>query len=139
MLFAKYRIYEKINKIYVAGIVGFVITAIIHLTLSYMALSGKIIYRYAEIVNMVYVTFSIIVMYSSFIKLGKNNVIYKFADIISNSSYNIYLYHIMIIFILQYDIFPRFDLSIRNEFAISFFVVYSLIILYSFLQKRIKK
>ena len=135
MLFAKHKLCER--KYFVTGLLGFLITAIPHLSLSYMAREGVIIYRYAEIANIIYVTFSIISIYGACIRLSeKYNYINRCAKMLGSISYNVYLYHILVIFMLEYDVFSRFSLSVKAEFASSFIVIYSLIFIYGFLNRK---
>lgn len=139
MIFSKYKLCEKANAVIISGIAGFIITGIIHLKLSYMVITDGFIYRFAETVNTVYVTFAIVMLYGICIKLcAKSNLIYKFADAVSDASYDIYLYHILIIFLLQYDVYPNFSLSIKDMFALSLTIVYSLIFTYIALRYKIK-
>lgn len=136
MLFAKCSFREKLGKFHLITLMGFVIFAIIHLSLTYMAMSGKIVYRCANIINIVYVSFSILAIYGFCIKITeKYKAPYKISQVFSRISYNIYLYHTLAIFILQYDIFPRLNLSVSEKFAISFVIVYFLIFAYALLKK----
>ncbi len=138
VFFAKYEIYKKSNKIFAVGFVGFAVLLIAHITLSYKAFSGNFIYKYAEIVNLLYVAFSIVTMYKIFEKMSQFASVCSIANDLSKVSFSVYLYHILIIFILQYDVFIRFNLSEKYKFLISFAAVYALVFAYSFVMKKIK-
>ncbi len=135
ILFARYKASE--SKYLVTGALGFLPAAILHISLSYMSGLERFVYSYAEIVNIIYVTFSIMTIYGVCIRLsGKYDFINKYAKMLGNISYNVYLYHILVIFFLEYDVFPYFDLSVKERFVISFIFVYSLIFIYGFLSRK---
>lgn len=139
MLFAKCNYREKCNKFRIASTIAFFVSALIHLALTYRAMSGEIIYRFSNIANIVYVTFSIAFIYTACFNASKKyGGLTKISDTFSSISYNIYLYHILVIFVLQYDIFPRFNLSVSEKFAISFIIIYFLIFAYGLINKKKK-
>lgn len=141
MLFAKYRIHEKSGRLCVIGICGTVLTAAVHLPLIYMSIYlGRLTYICDDIVNIIYITFAIFALYGIAVKLrGKFGGLHKCARVLGNVSFSVYLYHVLLIFLLKYDILPRFDLSVRERFIISFVVVYALTAVYAAVSTKLKK
>ncbi len=140
MFFARNKLYEKIKKFYPWYIAGYVIVAIIHIGLLYRQSAGGYWYRYAEIVNIACVTLAILVIYGTCLLLSqRRNRLCCWAQVINNTSFSIYLYHIMVLSVLKYDILPKFNLTVGDKFGISAVVVYGLILLYSFLVDFIKR
>ncbi|MBQ7817141.1 MAG: acyltransferase [Oscillospiraceae bacterium] len=140
MFFAKYRLYKKIKKIYPWCVAGYVAAAVIHISLLYRQSAGGFWYRYAELVNIVYVTLSIGVIYGTCLILSQRcKGLCRCAQIINNTSFSIYLYHIMVLSVLKYDILPRFNLTVGDSFVISAVVIYGVIFIYSWLVEYIKR
>lgn len=141
MLFAKRRVYEKSGRLCVVGACGAVLTAVVHLPLIYQSVyMGKSTYLCDDIVNIVYITFAIFALYGVAVKLnGKFGGLHKCAQVLGNVSFSVYLYHVLLIFLLKYDILPRFDLSVRERFIISFAVVYALVFVYAAVSTKLKK
>lgn len=140
MMFAKHKYFQQDNKLRLVNVLIWIIAALTHLVFSYRAILGDFIYHYSNIVNILYVTLSIISIYDICSKLCvRYDGLYKFSNDFANVSYSVYLYHILAIFILQYDVFPYFAMSVKERFAISFIVVYFLIIVYSILNNKFKK
>jgi len=139
MLFSKYDIFGKIKHYFLISAVGYAVMACVHFYFSYMATLGKRSYRYAEFVNIIYVFFSICLLYGICVLISrKSPPIYSMAGILGDVSYSVYLYHILIISVLQYDVYIFFNLTPMDQFAISFAVVYSLICIYAFSVWKIK-
>jgi len=140
MAFSKYRLWEKMERLYVPCVFGFILTAVVHISFSYLEVTGKTLYRAANIINIVYVIFAIGAIYAFCMKIAKScNFTYRCAKALGDVSYSIYLYHILAIFILKYDILPKYALSVKWRFVISSVVLYSLIFLYAFLREKVKK
>ena len=138
MLASVYR--EKISKMLLPSIAISVIAGIVHTRFSYMSSTGKLFYQYAHIVNLIYVTFAVIALYGICIYLcEKCDAIYRLSAVLSAVSYDVYLYHVLPIAVLQYDIFPRLDLTVKSEFAVSSVVVFSVIFMYAFLKKMFNR
>ena len=139
MLFAKHKYCFKNNRLCLMCIAGYVITAVVHVRLSYMASLGKLIYSYAASMNIAYVAFAASAIYCIFSRFSdRYQALDGFAQTMGKVSYNVYLYHILVMLILQHNIFPHFYLTIKYRFAISFIIVYSLILAYGYLNKKLK-
>ncbi len=140
MFFSRYKIYEKIKRIYLWCVAGYVIVGIIHIGLLYRQSAGVFWYRYADIVNIVCVTLAILVIYSTCVVLSQRcSRLCRWAQVINNTSFSIYLYHIMVLSVLKYDVLPRFNLTSGDVFIISAVVAYGLILVYSILTDYIKR
>lgn len=139
MVFAKHKYCFKNNGFCFSIVAGYIITAIVHISLSYMASLGKTIYSLAPVVHIIYVSSATAAIYCIFSRLSARlEAINGFFESFGNVSYNVYLYHLLVMLILQHDIFPNFYLTIKDKFAISFVVVYSLIFAYAYLDKKLK-
>lgn len=136
MIFAKYRIWEKVDKFRILCVAGVIIVGPIHFYLVYLSSTTDFIYRIAESLNILYVTLAIFSIYSICVMLNdKWRVLHVCANAISRKSFSIYLYHIYVIFWLQYDIYPEYGIvDIGNKFIISCSVVFLLIFIYSLIR-----
>ena len=140
MFWAKYDLYrifrENLRRISVI----YILLLLIHISKLYMSEYGGWGYRAFPVINMLYVIFAIIVLYAvSEEYLSKKHFITALSGLIGRYSYSIYLYHCLGIFILKYDILPKFSLSVKGRFFITTAVIYSLIAVlcaYSYLSKR---
>ena len=131
---------EKIKKAVSPCIVIWGISGVIHARFSYFSTIGKLFYRHAYVVNVIYVTSAIIALYGICTYLCKKcDGIYRLSAVLSAVSYDVYLYHVLPIAVLQYDIFPRLSLTPGWQFAVSSAVVLSLIIMYAFIVYTIKR
>ena len=140
MFFAKYS--NKINttKLLKGLIIPFGVIACIHIGLSYLSNIGKYIYLSSGLINIIYVTLAILVLYSICTIIYNNKEKQsKFIEIINADAYYIYLYHILLMHILQNEILCYFNLSIGHRFAISVIVVYFVIISICLLKNKVKK
>lgn len=142
MFWAKYDLYKKFNipKISLA----YVMVSAFHLFRLYLSeYSGKT-YRLFAVFNIAYIILAIILLYAiseDFLKYSKK--IMTASKLLGKCSYSIYLYHLLVIYILKYDILPRFSLSVKWEFFITTAIVYCLILFYcvsiSFMKKEKKQ
>ncbi len=140
MLFKKYDLGRKISKYYIVNLTGYIIVSFMHIRLFYLQSLGQIIYNYASIANIVYVFFSIVFIYSSCLWISdKSKLLSGVSQAISNVSYNVYLYHILVMFVLQYEVLNRIDVAPPAYFMTSLVVVYGLIFLYSYLHRKIRR
>lgn len=139
MFFAKNRD-NVLKKSYCAiNIAGFIITSVIYLIYLYKASVGEVSYRFENILNIIYVSFSIMALYTVYSSLSeKCSILYNISKYLSAVSYNIYLYHIFVMSILKYDIMTRFNLSARVEFLVTFIVLYFIIFIYLAVDSRIR-
>ena len=135
MFLAKYpewiQRYKKENY----GLFG--IVAFLHLLFSYLSTIGKMQYIGAPLINIIYVTLATFVLYNVCIwiekKTKKKNLL---LESINQNSYFIYLYHILILQLLQNEIFCYFNLSIRYQFILSLVATYSVIIVFAVFKKK---
>lgn len=143
MFFAKYIKKININKWFKFLIIPWVLIAITHLGFSYLSNIGKYVYSCSGLVNILYVTITMLILYAICkLLIEKYNKTTKLLEIINNDSYYIYLYHILLMHILQNDILIYFNLSIRNKFIVStitvFLTIISIILLKNMLIEKAK-
>ncbi|MBR3870536.1 MAG: acyltransferase [Clostridia bacterium] len=133
MLVSAHR--EKIKKAVSPCIAICIISGFIHARFSYFSTIGKLFYRHAYVINVIYVTSAIIALYGICTYLCKKcDGIYRLSAVLSAVSYDVYLYHVLPIAVLQYDIFPRLSLTPGWQFAVSSAVVLSLIAAYALIK-----
>lgn len=125
----------NIKKYYGSATLGMIFISAVHLYFSYLQMVDGAYYPYANLVNVAYVTTAIIAIYYTCMGI-KKNFVYSFSKAISGVSYNVYLYHILVLSVLWYDFFPNFNLSVRDEFLVSTAIVNVLIILYGYIAER---
>ena len=140
MFWAKYDLYnifkKSLTKIYLAYFVFFIIHMVKLCLLEY----DGVPYRTFHVINIIYVTLAIFAFYGlSEEFLSRFEHIISVSRIISDCSYSIYLYHLLVIFILQYDILPRYSLSVKWNFFLTTSVVYSVIAIYCMIIRRSKR
>ena len=114
----------------------FGIIAVLHILFSYLSIIGKMQYRGAPLINIIYVIFAILVLYNSCAwitkKIKKEKIL---LERINQNSYLIYLYHILLLQILQNEIFCYLNLSIKYQFIFSCMVIYCVIVIFSMAKK----
>ena len=140
MFLAKYMKKTNLNKILKQYIIPFGIITFLHIYFSYMSNIGTFQYGGSALINIVYVTLAIMIIYSICTlitkKSGKLN---KLVEIIDENSYYIYLYHILIMHLLQNEILSHFNLSIRYRFIISVIFVYLIILISCVIKRKINE
>lgn len=134
MFLAKYPQWiQKFKKEYC---MVFGIIAVLHILFSYLSIIGKMQYRGAPLINIIYVIFAILVLYNSCAwitkKIKKEKIL---LERINQNSYLIYLYHILLLQILQNEIFCYLNLSIKYQFIFSCMVIYCVIVIFSMAKK----
>ncbi len=139
MAFAKYKMGEKDFGFYLIGIFVSILVGAVHNQYIYATLTVDFIYTYANLITVVYVLLAIWAVYGICLKASQIKWIDKVAGAISDVSYNVYLYHFVVIFAMQYYLFPESKLSPGAQFWISAGVVYGLIAIYTVANYYIKK
>ena len=128
MFWAKYDLYIRIRKNILSISAIYVCLLFFHIFKLYMSEYYGVAYKTFPIVNMVYVIFAIIILYSASEEfLAKIHGVLTVSALLGRYSYSIYLYHCLGIFILKYDLFPKFSLSVKERFFLTTAVIYSLI------------
>ncbi len=140
MAFSKLKLNEKFSKLHLAGLIGFISFAILHLRLLYLSAAGEFLYRYANLVNVIYVTFAICALHGIFVFLkDRCSPLYRLSKAFEVTSFNIYLYHLLALSILQYDIFPTTSLTAGGRFLVSSAVIFGLMFVYTFFKTKKKE
>lgn len=137
MFVAKHYTKQEIRPFWVY-LVGFVPTALAHIYLCYIMSLGNYWYKYSGIGQVLYVSLACVVIYNLCLK-NKNEKIEKWIDFVNPHTFYIFLYHILIMNILQFVIYPRFNLSIKYQFIMSFVIVYFIIFIYCWIRNLKKK
>jgi len=128
---------ESTNSL-ILKIICFSAIFIPHMMLSYKMSLGDYWYRISGGVQVLYNTTSILLVYS-ICKLVKNAKVDKIVDFINPHTYIIFLYHIFIIHVLQFSVYPHFNLNLKYQFLISTIVVFGSVLIYCFIANRIKQ
>ncbi len=137
MLLSKYRDRKISGRHFCSGLVLWVAVATFHVTFCYLMLEEKLFYHSANTVNMVYVLVSMALLYHLCRWLSEKwEGLFMFARSFGRISYKVYLYHILLILILQNHIFPYLNLSAGEQFATTFAVLYAAVFLYDYLSGK---
>lgn len=138
MLFARYKPHVRSR---VFGIVSTVLALLVgvgHITTYYLAIWRGEYYRLAGVMNVLYFTLSIAALMSIAAWLtSKWDAIYKCASVLDNASYEIYLYHLLLVIFVERALAPRLDLTPRWQFVVSFAVLYGAAAVYAVLKHKI--
>ncbi len=137
MLFARYKFYTKTKVFGITSIIASTSVGVWHFTVYYNALGTNVMYKWYGAVNILYVTLSIVALISIFAWISRLDVIYKLARILDSASYDIYLYHLLPVTFIQAYVTPRLELSIREQFIISFVAIYGLVFAYAYLKNKL--
>ena len=137
MFVAKYCTKKEIRP-FGAYAIGFVPIALIHIFLCYKMSLGDYWYRYSGVGQVLYVSFANVVIYNLCLK-NKSELLEKWIDFVNPHTFYIFLYHILIMNILKFDIYPHFNLSIKYQFILSFVIVYTVIFAYCWIRNQVKK
>ncbi len=108
-----------------------VVISVIHLYLSYLMSIEELWYRNSPIWQVVYSTLAILTLYCVCKKINDNKLD-KIINFINPRTFNIFLYHILIINILQFVVYPNYNLGIKAQFIITTCVVMACFLLYCF-------
>ncbi len=139
MVFSKYKCMEKSNKLFLAALPVSFLSALVHLSKSYLSLTWRDAYYYANLVNMVYVTSVIVVLFGVCTMAGGEfNLLSKYSRGFGEVSYNVYLYHILVMNIMQYDVLPLYETTVKSRFIITTAVVFGAIFAYDILNRVAK-
>ena len=140
MLFAKYKVAEKSNKLFLTCLPLCFGASLVHMTLSYLSATWRSGYPYANLSNMVYVTLAIMVIYGVCVMAGEEIAwLHNYARGFGEVSYNVYLYHILIMNVLQYDVLPyNYSLTIMDRFVITTAVVIGAIFAYDLINRGVR-
>ena len=104
--------------------------AVLHVCLSYGQVTGRIGYVCSGAVNVLYVALGLLVLFGACIKSERAGWLRSAAEVLGHGSYAVYLYHVLLIFLLQYDVYPHVNLPLAARYAISFAAVYGVAIVY---------
>ncbi len=137
MFVAKYCTKKEIRPFW-AYAIGFVPIAIIHIFLCYKMSLGDYWYRYSGIGQVMYVSLACIVIYNLCLK-NRSKRLEKWVDFLNPHTFYIFLYHILVMNILQFVVYPHFNLSIKYQFILSLVIVYSAIFAYCWIRNQVKK
>lgn len=137
MFVAKHYTEKKIRPSWLYW-AAFLPISIVHIYLSYKMSLGGFWYKYCEIGQALYVALATILIYNLCIKID-NKEINKIVKFVEPHTFYIFLYHILIMNIMQFVIYPHFNLSVKYQFCISSIVVFGTIFIYCWLKNLLKK
>ena len=129
MFWAKYGLYRKFRKNIFKISIAYAAVLIIHLCRLYLSEFAGWTYRTFPVFNIIYTILAIIVLYAlseDFLKYSRR--VMTASNLLGECSYSIYLYHLLVIDILKYDILSRYSLSVKWEFFWVTVMVYSVIV-----------
>lgn len=111
----------------------FIPITLIHIYFSYKMSLGDFWYKPSGIGQVIYVSLACIVIYNLCLYF-KNVKLEKAVNFVEPHTFYIFLYHILFMNILDFVIYPYFNLSIKYRFIISSIVIFSIILGYCYLR-----
>ncbi len=112
------------------------ITGIVHLFFVYRDMGGGFVYRMEDILHIVYITLAIFLLYGLCLTVkDKFKPIHICAEAVSRKSFSIYLYHVFVIFWMQYNVYPYYSITIKYQLLYTSGIVFGLIFVYCFIRK----
>ena len=140
MLFARYKPHLKWRAFRIVSVILALGVGATHITVFYLAELRQEWYIYAGIVNVIYYTLAISALISIFSLIANRlERVYKCASVLDSASYEIYLYHILIMLNIERGLTPLLGLSLKWQFVISFAILYGASIGYAILKYRLPK
>ncbi len=138
MLFARYKPHSKSRVFTIISTTLFALVGIVHISTYYLAIWRGEYYRLAGVVSVLYFTLAI----AALISVGawitsKCDVIYSYARVLDAASYEIYLYHLLLVIFIERFVTPRLGLTPRWQFVLSFAVLYGAAAVYSVIKNKI--
>ena len=131
MLAAKYRLHDRAKRVLLFTLPLFVIFGAVHIYRQYLVYGGVSSYHFLGQSEIVYSTLAILLIFSlCALVADKSKKICGIASSFERVSYNIYLYHLLPIIVLDYNIYAQLSLSVKQKFFISSAVVFSLAAIY---------
>lgn len=115
------------------------LVGILHICLSYGQSVGSTPYRLSELINIGYVLLAGATVFCLCTKQDPSPRLWRVVSPLDHASYTVYLYHILLIFVLQYDILPYVTASVGLRFALSAVTVYGGIAVFAWVRNRIKR
>lgn len=137
MLWSKYRLDSLFRNHLWPLILLTAFIAIAHFPALYRAMYAQTPYRWGNLVTVFYATAAMTMVYVLCqVIIERWDWPLRFAQPISQVSFSVYLYHMLPILLLEYDIFPLFALSVKSRFFLCTFTVYTLVALYAWAIKK---
>lgn len=137
MLIAKYRPSKRISPAPLYAVL-YLLAAAVHIFLCYRMSLGGFWYRNSGVGQVVYVTAGILFLYNVCLGIGSPGI-HKVAAFFDPHTFYIFLYHILVMNVLQFVILPHFAFSVKYRFLIISVVVLGVIFLYCLLMDLIQK
>lgn len=119
-------------------IFSFSILAFLYIYINYNFVINGMFAKYLNVLQNIYVTISILFFYSLFLKISQMTNMAEKVKTLNDASYDIYLYHVMAIFIITDLLNKHCIYRVSERFAFKMFLVYAIILIYSFLKNFLK-
>lgn len=113
----------------------------IHIALCYEMSLGNLYYKYAGIGQVLFSIVSILVLYDLSKYFAKANwkIANKVVEYLEPCTYNIYLYHVLLINIIRYSILPYFTNSLSLDFIVNSIAMTIVITIYAIINNYCNK
>lgn len=116
----------------------FIPLTLIHVYFSYKMSLGGFWYKPSGIGQVIYVSLACIVIYDLCLYL-KSTKLEKVVNFIEPHTFYIFLYHILFMNILDFVVYPFFNLSIKYKFLISSIIIFFIILGYCYIKNYFQK
>ncbi len=138
MLFARYKPHARSKVFGIVSTALFALVGIVHISTYYLAMWRGEYYRLAGVMSVLYFTLAITALASvAYFVTSKWNAVYKCAGVLDAASYDIYLYHLLLVIFIERFVTPRLGLTPRWQFVLSFAVLYGAAAVYSVIKNKI--
>ena len=117
---------------------SFSILAFLYIYINYNFVINGMFAKYLNVLQNIYVTISILFFYSLFLKISQMTNMAEKVKTLNDASYDIYLYHVIAIFIITDLLNKHCIYRVSERFAFKMFLVYAIIFIYSFLKNFLK-
>lgn len=140
MFFSKYKIAEKCEKHVFIGAGIYLLSLIAHVGIKRMTEYKGMAYPGENYINLIYVLLSVVFLLGICIRLAvKSDFIYGISRKISGVSFSVYLYHVLVMRFLRYDVLRSLNLTVKNLFFLLTLLLYLIIFIYAFSSYALKK
>lgn len=127
---------EKYKSIIISTFITF---AFFYIYINYSFVINRQFGQYLSFLQIIYVTIAIFFCYVVFLQMSQKTNMAEKVKLLNNASYDIYLYHVMLIFVTT-DILNQFGIyKISERFALKMICVYATIYIYCILNKYFQK
>lgn len=138
MYVAQHKSEDRIKRCAWGFFCGAVLFGSVYIYGLYRYLTGLTPKPVHETLYVFYVTFAVLFLYRTSMWINEKKIL-RFAKMIGKGSYEIYLYHCLLLSVLRYDVFVNFPLSASAQYALTTVIVCGAAVLYCAIRDKLLK